>query len=168
MSAATSVRALAIPYLFARRCPSAVFELVIPVVVDAIKRITAWSFTHIRQKIIEDQPTLTNGNTSAPIMCPSVTLGVGTSYLHGCPRFVGRRHSVFPRVPVSQVIGLVSLQTSATVLFPFDCGTRRSCNLRSTVADKLPPSVFFPYVRERYGAQASKSLTREIEACGHV
>jgi len=71
--------------LFFAGRPSAVFRAVRPVVINAIKSGSGWSFTHIRNKIRKRHPSFANINASSPISFICRVFRIGTTLFGGLP-----------------------------------------------------------------------------------
>src|SRR3990167_9968837 len=97
------------------RGPTAIAELVIPVVVLAVDGHSLGSLAHVGKEVSERQPTAADCDASATIVKPSVVLDISHAGQHLSPRGVG---SVAARTPMFRV--------------PFTCpfrGDRKSTRL---------------------------------------
>ena len=95
MAAACSRRHLAwrplVGSLLLRRRPAAIRELVVPVVIFAVKSEPWRPLAHIGEEVFKDVPSSADGNATAAVILPFGGLRIRTSLLHASPRLIGWR-----------------------------------------------------------------------------
>ena len=82
-----SIVAFVVGLLFSRS-PSTIARLVIPVIVNTIKRMVGWSYSHVSQEVDKEIPSVANGNSSSTISSVKPRLRIGATLFHAHPCFV--------------------------------------------------------------------------------
>ncbi len=148
--------------------PTAVGGLVVPVIVDAVQRSVRRALAHVGKKIVEQLPRLAKGYAFSAVMLPAIVFRVGASLDHGGPRTVSFRHAVFPRMPVSKMIGMVSFDAATAVCFSFNCASCRYRDFNTAIASEDPASMLSLNVRETNADKATVAESSMISAGRHV
>lgn len=76
--------------LFASCYPTTIIRLVIPFVVDPIKRVAVRLFSHVRNKVLECLPSVANRYSPSSIVAPLAHRLVFATVKHSLPRIVER------------------------------------------------------------------------------
>lgn len=97
--------------------PSAIFWMVISVVVDSIKRHTIRALAHVTKEVLEEHPALTDGNTPTTVVRIVPVRRIKAAFFHCCPGFISRRFNPLgsmpmPRQPCS-VLAMAGLHVSS-------------------------------------------------------
>jgi hypothetical protein len=105
--------------------PPTVLRFVITVIVDSIKAGAFWACPHIRQEVLEGEPSVADRNASPAVTVVSDVLGIKAASLHGLPRLIlgwtNTRNPVFfvaarttcRSLPARQRMGVAESGTSA-------------------------------------------------------
>jgi hypothetical protein len=74
--------------------PTTIARKIARIVVNAVKRVSVWAWSHVGYKIVKAnfvlRPSLTNGDAPASVVLPLAKLWVRTSINHGSPNMVKR------------------------------------------------------------------------------
>lgn len=65
--------------------PSAVLRLVVPIVVDAVYRMTGRALSHVREEILKTPPAVANRDASSAVVVELGRLRIGAPLNHGPP-----------------------------------------------------------------------------------
>ena len=80
-----------IPVLFCSCCPPTIARFVVPIIVDAVKTMFGWAWTHIGVEISKVEPTLTYCDSASAIVFPPVVVDFKAASLHRLPTTILRR-----------------------------------------------------------------------------
>ena len=86
--------------LFGSRCPAAVAEFVVSVVVAPVDLQSGWALAHVGKKIFKDQPSAADGYSSSAIILEGFAFLVEAPLLHSLPDYVSRCTAYLTRVPM--------------------------------------------------------------------
>lgn len=144
--------------------PFAIFRNVISVIINAFNRVfRSWSFPHVFKEILKRiQPTLTNLNTSSPIICKRIIVGIKNSHFHRNPSMIfgGMFHSM--RFYSAKIIASTTHLRSCA-----ECKCSNNTNI-ATIAETLPKNIaMFIFTKLFFYNQKVKTSIEEIGTFGH-
>lgn len=77
-----------IPALFFLCNPSTIIRLISFIIIYSVKQCSAWTNTHVIQKILKFHPSIANCDPSASIVFETIPFWIRTSLYHACPRTI--------------------------------------------------------------------------------
>lgn len=77
-----------IPRLRFVGCPAAISRLIVPIVVNSVKRCVLWSFPHVFEKVFKDLPSFANLYSSPTVPMETGRFFIVAATFHGCPTSV--------------------------------------------------------------------------------
>ena len=145
-----------ISLLLLSRSPSAILWLVVAVIIDPIKRLVLWAFTHVGKKIAEIFPAPTNAYSVSSVIPEMLMFGVARSLEHGVPTFIG-----WTRSPHRGMSMLKSFETSARTSparLKFTADNGCAC---TAIAPAIPCCIGAICSGPNYNEQPSKAMSYE-------
>jgi hypothetical protein len=151
--------------LFRARGPSAVFLEVSKIVIDAVDGHSRRGLAHIGEEVFEDQPAITDGDSSPTVVFESLVLGIEASLDDGRPPTIDRRSfasrtmTVFTQA-IAQFVSMATAAAGCVSAFQ----SSDSCNyVASAVAFAKPlRSLFFVHVRKASDYEATEAQSGKI------
>jgi hypothetical protein len=164
----------AITSLFGTRCPAAIARLVIPVIVDTIKRQIAWRVAHIGVEVGERQPALADCDAATAIVYVPLMLGVRAAHAHLGPNVIDptARLAVrggVPRLASGFLTGFFATDTAARISVPAQQARFVDLCLPSAITAAEPMYLMVKAAWDAFNyRKPSKALRCEIAKLGHA
>jgi predicted TIM-barrel fold metal-dependent hydrolase len=147
--------------------PSAIAQLVVAVVVDAVEQHAWWWFAHVFKERLESiAPAVTDRDAPTAVFAELRVFRIGAALLHRGPTLVGG--SAAPPMRASEGAKLFAVEAFATEDVPAEEGVAANDLLRPAIAQAVPHGAPVPvHVGKADNRQSSETLTSDISECGH-